>query len=83
MTNETIFFIIIIIFLLLGCGFKCTGMKEGFSDSKIVTECKEPKYLCCDGNDPKDYSCDPCEECCRDDNAISSSGKKVPCPDYC
>ena len=26
---------------------------------KNVTECKEPKYLCCDGNDPKDYSCDP------------------------
>ena len=29
-----------------------------------------------DDDDPKDYSCDPCEECCRDDNAISSSGKK-------
>ena len=51
---------------------------------KNITECKEPNYLCCDDdNDPKDYTCEKCEECCILKDAISSNGEKVPCPDYC
>ena len=54
--------------------------------------CKEPNYLCCDDDPtislfgwtlPSSYSCDPCDECCDQNDAVSSDGKSIPCPDYC
>ena len=51
--------------------------------NKNIKKCKKPFYLCCDYDDPKDYTCDPCKECCEDNNAVSSTGKPIDCPNYC
>jgi hypothetical protein len=48
------------------------------STCSVSTDCASDKYCCCDNDDPADYTCDPCDECCRDDNDVSGS-----CPDHC
>ena len=54
------------------------------SSCTISSECvktgprEDRTYCCCDGDDPEDYACDPCDECCSDNNDVSGS-----CPDHC
>ena len=52
-------------------------------EEDLIKKCKKPYYLCCNDDDPEDYTCDPCEDCCTDNNAVSSTGKSINCPKYC
>ena len=63
-------------------GWKLIDNKEK-NEEEHIKSCKDPEYLCCKGDDPKDYSCEECNDCCRDKDAISSDGKSIKCPEYC
>ena len=56
---------------LKASGYKCDG---------------EETYLCCDGDEFEDLTCDPCWQCCEWKDAVEFSEGKIkvkPCPAHC
>ena len=59
-----------------------------FENGEYIFKCYgEDRYLCCDGDNVKDLTCDPCSECCEYKDAVEyKDGKVRPlhiCPTHC
>ena len=51
-----------------------------------VPVCEDDHYLCCKGEHPSRFTCDPCGKCCDDNDAVSESVEyphHIACPDNC